>query len=154
MIRKAFFPGSFDPFTIGHFSLVNRALALAGEVIIGVGINEAKNLLLPADKRVAYIERVFAGEPRVRVVKYDGLTVDAARCEGAAFIIRGVRNNHDFEYERDIAEINRVLEGVETVLLFSEPALAYISSSMVREIFHFGRDINAYIPIPLEGDNF
>jgi len=151
MTRKAFFPGSFNPFTIGHLSLVNRALALADEVIIGVGINEAKNLLLPVNRRVAYIERVFANEPRVRVVKYDGLTVDAARHEGSAFIVRGVRNSHDFEYERDIAETNRMLEGVETVLLFSEPALAHISSSMVREISRFGRDISAYIPIPLEG---
>ena len=150
MIRRAFFPGSFDPFTIGHLSLVNRVFALADEVIIGVGVNEAKNSLLPIGRRVAYIERVFAGEPRVRVVKYDGLTVDAARREGAAFIIRGVRNGHDFEYERDIAETNRMLEGMETVLLFSEPALAHISSSMVREIFRFNRNIDAYIPITIE----
>ena len=151
MIRKAFFPGSFDPFTIGHLSLVNRALALVDEVIIGVGINDAKNSLLSADKRVDYIERVFEKEKRVRVVKYKGLTVDAARNEGAAFILRGLRNSNDFEFERNIAETNRMLEGVETILLFSEPALAHISSSMVRELFRFGRDIDAYIPTPLEG---
>ena len=151
MIRKVFFPGSFDPFTIGHLALVNRTLALVDEVIVGVGINEAKNSLLPVDKRTAYIERVFEKEKRVRVVKYEGLTVDAARNEGAAFILRGLRNSNDFEFERDVAEINRMLEGIETILLFSEPALVHISSSMVRELYRFGRNIDTYIPIPLEG---
>ena len=151
MIRKAFFPGSFDPFTIGHLSLVNRALALVDEVIIGIGVNEAKNSLLPVSRRVAYIEQVFKEEKRVRVVKYDELTVEAARNEGADFMLRGLRNSRDFEYEREIAETNRMLEGIETILLFSEPALAHISSSMVRELSRFGRNIDNYIPIPLEG---
>ena len=151
MIRKAFFPGSFDPFTIGHLSLVNRALALVDEVIIGVGVNESKNSLLSVSRRVAYIEQVFKEEKRVRVVKYNGLTVEAARNEGADFMLRGLRNSHDFEYEREIAETNRMLEGIETILLFSEPALAHISSSMVRELSRFGRNIDNYIPIPLEG---
>jgi len=147
---KALFPGSFDPFTIGHYSLVNRALTVADEVIVAVGVNETKGSLLTVDERVKYIERIYAGQERVRVVKYADLTVDVARREKAAFILRGVRNGVDFEYERMIAEVNRTLEGIETLLLFSEPALAHISSSMVREVSRFGREIDDYLPIPLK----
>ena len=149
---KALFPGSFDPFTIGHYSLVNRALTVVDEVIVAVGVNETKGSLLTVDERVKYIERIYAGQERVRVVKYADLTVDVARREKAAFILRGVRNGVDFEYERMIAEVNRTLEGIETLLLFSEPALAHISSSMVREVSRFGREIDDYLPIPLKKD--
>ena len=151
MIGKALFPGTFDPFTIGHYSLVNRALTIVEEVIVAIGVNESKNSLLSVDERVKYIERIYAGEKRIRVVKYADLTVDVVCREGAAFILRGVRNGVDFEYERMIAEVNRTLEGIETLLLFSEPALAHISSSMVREIYRFGREIDDYLPIPLKG---
>lgn len=150
MKRRALFPGSFDPFTIGHFSLVRRALTIVDEIIIAIGINESKKFFLPLEERVEYIERVFKDEPRVHVVVYDDLTVDVVRREKASFILRGVRNGVDFEYERMIAEVNRTIEGIETLLLFSEPGLAHISSSMVREIFRFGRDIDVFLPLPLK----
>lgn len=150
MIRRALFPGSFDPFTIGHYSLVQRALTMVDKVIVAVGINESKNFLLPLEERVNYIRRVFENEKRVRIVVYDDLTVDVARREKATFILRGVRNGVDFEYERMIAEVNRSIEGVETLLLYSEPDLAHVSSSMVREIYRFGRPIDRFLPLPLD----
>ena len=150
MKRRALFPGSFDPFTIGHFSLVRRALTIVDEIIIAIGINESKNSFLPLEKRVEYIKQVFKDESRVRVVTYDDLTVNVVRREQASFILRGVRNSVDFEYERMIAEVNRALEGIETLLLFSEPEFAHISSSMVREVACFDRNVDVFLPLPLK----
>ncbi|MDD6209011.1 MAG: pantetheine-phosphate adenylyltransferase [Bacteroidales bacterium] len=149
-MRRALFPGSFDPFTLGHYSLVRRALTMVDKVVIAVGINESKNFLLPFEERVNYIKRIFENEKRVKIVVYEDLTVDVARREKATFILRGVRNGVDFEYERMIAEVNRSIEGVETLLLYSEPDLAHISSSMVREIYRFGRPIDRFLPLPLD----
>ena len=150
MKRRALFPGSFDPFTIGHFSLVRRALTIVDEIIIAIGINESKNSFLPLEKRVEYIKQVFKDESRVRVVTYNDLTVNVVRREQASFILRGVRNSVDFEYERMIAEVNRALEGIETLLLFSEPEFAHISSSMVREVACFDRNVDVFLPLPLK----
>ena len=146
MKRRALFPGSFDPFTIGHFSLVRRALTIVDEIIIAIGINESKNSFLPLEKRVEYIKQVFKDESRVRVVTYNDLTVNVVRREQASFILRGVRNSVDFEYERMIAEVNRALEGIETLLLFSEPELAHVSSSMVREVARFDKNVDVFLP--------
>lgn len=144
--KIALFPGSFDPFTIGHHSLVERGLRCADEVIIAIGINEKKQPCFPLESRVAAIERLYAEEPRVRVITYGGLTVDVAEREGVSFILRGIRSVVDFEYEKAIADVNRQLTGIETLLLFTEPAYAHISSSVVRELYHFGRDIAPFLP--------
>ena len=146
-LKKAVFPGSFDPFTVGHDAIVRRALPLFDKIIIGVGVNVRKNYLYSADKRVADIAAVYAGEPKIEVKAYSDLLVDFAAREGARFIIKGVRSVKDFEYEREQADINLRIGGIETLLLFSEPQYQSISSSMVRELLHFGRDVSEFIPI-------
>ncbi len=146
MKRIAIFPGSFDPFTVGHASIVERGLPLFDEIIIGVGINENKRALLSPDERVRAISELYAEEPRIRVVAYNDLTIDLARREKAGFILRGLRSVKDFEYERDIANMNHRLAGVETVLLFTEPHYSSISSSVVRELIAFGKDVTDFLP--------
>ena len=145
-MKKAIFPGSFDPFTLGHHSIVKRTLAFMDEVIVGIGVNEGKQCLLPAEKRVVMIRELYADEPRVKVMAYSGLTVDFAQEQGAQFIVRGIRSVKDFEYEEGIADINKKLNGIETVFLFSEPELASVSSSVVRELLHYGKDISMFLP--------
>lgn len=145
--RIAVFPGSFNPFTVGHADIVARGLALFDRVIIAVGINTAKH----SDGGEALLEpirRLYAGDSRVEVASYSGLTVDFAAARGARFLLRGVRSVKDFEYERDMAEINRQLSGIESVLLFSKPDYAAVSSSVVRELRAFGRDVDIFLPKP------
>ncbi len=144
--RIAIFPGSFDPFTIGHQSIVARGLALVDELIIAIGINEKKQSCFPLEKRIEAIQRLYQDEPRVRVMIYNTLTVDFAQSVNAGFILRGIRSVTDFEYEKTIADVNRQLSGIETVLLFTEPQYAHISSSIVRELLHFGKDISSFLP--------
>ena len=144
--RIALFPGTFDPFTLGHQSLVKRVLTCADAVVIAIGINEKKQTYYTLEQRVSAIRALYAEEPRVKVITYSGLTVDVAQQEGACFILRGVRSVIDFEYERAIADVNRQLTGIETLLLFTEPAYAHISSSVVRELLHFGKDVSAFLP--------
>ena len=146
-MNTAVFPGSFDPFTVGHDAIVRRALPLFDKIIIGVGVNVRKKYLFSADKRVEDIARIYAGEPKIEVKAYSGLLADFARMEGAGFIIKGVRSVKDFEYEREQADINRMIGGVETLIMFSEPQYSSVSSSMVRELMHFGRDVSEFIPI-------
>lgn len=150
MKKRAIFPGTFDPFTIGHYSVMKRALTFMDEIIIGIGVNEKKRTYFPTDKRVRMIEKLYAGNPRVSVEAYDGLTVDFARMRDAKFIIRGIRTVHDFEYEETIADINRKLSGVETILLFTEPELTAISSTIVRELLHYGKDVTPFLPAELD----
>ncbi|MGM9798990.1 MAG: pantetheine-phosphate adenylyltransferase [Parabacteroides sp.] len=144
--RIALFPGTFDPFTLGHQSLVKRVLTCVDAVVIAIGINEKKQTYYTLEQRVSAIQRLYANEPRVKVITYSGLTVDAAQQEGASFILRGVRSVIDFEFEKSIADVNRQLTGLETLLLFTEPAYAHISSSVVRELLHFGKDVSAFVP--------
>ena len=148
MERIAIFPGSFDPFTVGHASVVRRALPLFDKIIIGVGINENKRALFPVEKRVETIRRIYSREPRISVYSYDTLTTDFARKMGARFILRGLRSVRDFEYERDIAEMNSQITGIETVLLFTEHQYACISSSAIRELISYGKDVSEYLPKP------
>ena len=145
-MRTAIFPGTFDPFTIGHDDLVRRALSLVDNIYIAIGINTGKRTMLSLEERMERITALYKDEPRIHVVSYDGLTTDFAQSIGAKFIIRGVRSAIDFEYERNIADVNRMLTGIDTVLLISEPQYAAISSSMVRELAHFGKDISPYLP--------
>lgn len=145
-MNKGLFVGSFDPFTIGHDSIVRRALPLFDHIIIGVGVNERKKYMLDAEERVMRIKRLYADEPKIEVKAYSDLTIDFARREQATYIIKGVRSVKDFEYEREQADVNRLLSGVETIFLYAEPQLSSISSTMVRELQHFGRDISKFLP--------
>ena len=126
--------------------MVHRALDIVDELYIAIGINTGKRTMLTLDERIERIAERYKDEPRVHVVSYEGLTTDFAQSVGAKFIIRGVRNTIDFEYERNIADVNRMLTGIDTILLISEPQHAAISSSMVRELSHFGKDVSAYLP--------
>ena len=145
-MRTAIFPGTFDPFTIGHDALVRRTLELVDELYIAIGINTEKRTMLSVEERIERIATLYKDEPNIRVVSYEGLTTDFAQSVGAKFIVRGVRNTIDFEYERNIADINRMLTGIDTILLISDHKFAAISSSMVRELAHFGKDISEYLP--------
>ena len=145
-MNKGLFVGSFDPFTIGHASIVRRALLLFDHINIGVGVNERKKCMLDAEERVRRIKRLYADNPKIEVKAYSDLTIDFARREQATYIIKGVRSVKDFEYEREQADVNRLLSGVETIFLYAEPQLSSISSTMVRELQHFGRDISEFLP--------
>lgn len=145
-MKIAIFPGSFDPFTIGHASIVERALPMFDHIVIGVGVNEHKRPLYTPQQRVEAISRIYAKEPKISVESYSDLTIDLARRTGAQFIVRGLRSVRDFEYERDVASMNQRLGGVETVMLFCEERYAYISSSVVRELIAFGKDVSDFLP--------
>ena len=149
-MRRAIFPGTFDPFTIGHYSVVKRALTFMDEIIIGIGINDSKRTWFPTAKRVEMVKKLYADEPRIRVEAYDNLTVDFAIQHDAGFIIRGIRTVRDFEYEETIADINRKLAGIETILLFTEPELTSVSSTIVRELLHYGKDVTPFLPEGLD----
>lgn len=138
--------GSFDPYTIGHDSLVKRALPLFDKIVIGVGYNERKKYMQATETRVETIRQIYKEEEKIEVKQYNDLTVDFARREGAEFIIKGVRSVKDFEYEREQADINRQLTGIETVLFFAEAGMESISSSVVRELTHFGKDVKRFLP--------
>lgn len=144
---KALFAGSFNPFTIGHESIVKRTLCFADEVVIAIGINNAKeNPETETEERIQTIRSYFTDEPRVTVLAYEGLTVDFARQMQADVMVRGVRSVKDFEYEREMADVNRKISGMETILLFSEPELSAVSSSIVRELKAHGKDISKFLP--------
>ncbi len=151
-MRKAIFPGSFNPFTIGHLDIVERGLTLFDEVVIAVGKNYDKQFSSSKDERASMLIDLFRREPRVSVEWMDGLTIDFAHRHDAQFILRSVRSLKDYEYERDMAEANRLLSAreygkpVETVLLFARPDLAYISSSLVRELKGYGRNVDDLLP--------
>lgn len=120
------------------------------EIIIGIGINDSKRTWFPTEKRVEMVKKLYADEPRVRVEAYDNLTVDFAIQHDAGFIIRGIRTVRDFEYEETIADINRKLAGIETILLFTEPELTSVSSTIVRELLHYGKDVTPFLPEGLD----
>ena len=145
-MKRAIFPGSFDPFTIGHYDIVLRGLQLFDEIIIGIGHNINKRDAFPLEERINAIQRAFNSEPRVQVMAYDGLTVDFAAEQQAQFILRGVRSVQDFEYERNIAEANKQLSGIETILLYTRPEYAHISSTLLRDLHSHGKDISQYLP--------
>ncbi|MBE6302314.1 MAG: pantetheine-phosphate adenylyltransferase [Bacteroidales bacterium] len=146
MKKTALFAGTFDPYTIGHHSIVKRAMAMFDKIIIAIGRNNAKASQTDAEKRVENIARIYADEPRVEVVTYEGLTADFAREQGACCLLRGVRSVKDFEYERDLADLNREISGIETIILPCEPQYAAISSSAVRELMSYGKDVSKFLP--------
>ncbi len=147
MIKLAVFSGSFDPFTIGHKNIVDRALqSVADEVIVAIGINYEKKYMFSLEERLQAIREVYKDEPRVRVETYEGLTTDFAKRVGASFLLRGVRSVKDYEFERDMAEVNRRLTGIETVLLFTDSEYACVSSSIVRELLSYHQDVKDLLP--------
>lgn len=149
-MKKAIFPGSFDPFTIGHYDIVNRGLKLFDEIVISIGRNSTKKETFPIREREEAIRKIFKDEPRISVQIYDCLTVDFAREVGAEFILRGVRCVQDFEYERNMAEANKELGGIETILLYTRPEYAHISSTLVRDLYSYNKDVSAYVPNKLK----
>ena len=143
---RAIFPGTFDPFTVGHESVVRRALTFVDELVIGIGVNDNKRSHYDVERRLQTIRSYYRNEPRVQVEAYTDLTIDFARRVDAQLIIRGIRTVKDFEYEETIADINRKLTGIETILLFTEPELTAVSSTIVRELLKYGKDVSQFLP--------
>lgn len=145
-MKTGLFTGSFDPFTIGHQSIVARVLPLFDKIVIGVGVNERKKYMYSAEVRVKEIAELYADNPKVEVRAFNDLAVDFAHREGAWFFVKGVRSVKDFEYEREQADVNRMMGGIETLLVFAEPQHASVSSSLVRELIHFGKNAGMFLP--------
>ena len=146
-MKKAVFPGSFDPITAGHVDLVRRALPLFDEVVVAIGVNSHKRTLYELATRLGWIRETFADEPRVSVDTFEGLTAHYAGRIGADYLLRGLRNASDFDYEKTISQLNAIVgEGLETVFLISQPAYSHISSTIVREIIKGGGAAGAFVP--------
>ncbi len=145
-MKRALFPGSFDPFTVGHLDIVERGIKIFDEIIVGIGINSEKKYMFSLEERLAFIKACFEHESRVRVETYEGLTINFCQEIEADFILRGVRNNGDFEFEKAIARTNRHMSEIETVFLLTSAETSYISSSIVREIIRNNGDYSTFIP--------
>ena len=150
--RIALFPGTFDPFTKGHESLVKRGLTLMDAIVIAIGVNDSTISFFSLEKRIEMISELYLDNHRVSVESYNTLTVDFATKVGANYILRGVRSVIDFEYEKSIADMNRIISNIETFVLFTEPSLSHISSSVVRELMQYGHDVSEFIPKGLKID--
>jgi pantetheine-phosphate adenylyltransferase len=148
MKTKGLFPGSFDPFTKGHEAVVKKSLTLFDEVVIGVGINSKKQHMFDLDKRIKHIEHLFADEPRVQVLTFQKLTVDFCKDIHANFIIRGLRDSKDFQYEKSIAHMNFSISGIETVFFLTDQAFSAVNSSIIREIYQNGGPIESFVTEP------
>lgn len=145
-MKIAVFPGSFDPITLGHYDIIKRGVSLFDKVIIAIGVNAEKKYMFPLEERKRFIEEAFANEPKVEVVTYQGLTIDLCQKVGAQFILRGLRNPADFEFEKAIAHTNRELSKIETVFLLTAAKTSYISSSIVRDVLRNGGDYTILVP--------
>lgn len=145
-MRKAIFPGSFDPFTLGHLDILKRSLPLFDEIVVGVGNNIEKKTMFSIDQRIAFIKNCFLKEQKIKVKSYNGLTIDFCKEIGANFIVRGIRNNGDFEFEKAIARTNRKLSKIETVFLLTSAKTSFISSSIVRELILNKGDFKLLVP--------
>ena len=152
-MTTAIFAGSFDPFTIGHEAIVRRTLTFMDEVVVAIVSNPDKHALFPVEERVRMISELYKDEPRVKVISFAGATPDIAIEVGANAIVRGVRSVKDFEYEENLAFIYKKMCGVETILLYTDPELACVSSSIVREMIKFGKDPSEFVPFPLNIDD-
>ncbi|PRP65710.1 pantetheine-phosphate adenylyltransferase [Nonlabens agnitus] len=149
-MRRAVFPGSFDPITLGHSDIINRGLNLFDEIIIAIGINADKKYMFELDQRVAFIKELYKNEPKIKVMTYSGLTVDFCKKHEANFILRGLRNPADFEFEKAIGHTNRLLSEIETVFLLTSVRTSYISSSIVRDVMRNNGDYKLLVPNTVE----
>lgn len=145
-MRRAVFPGTFDPITLGHVDIIKRALPLFDKLIIAIGVNADKKTMFSLDERIKFIEDVFKNESRIKVKSYTGLTANFCKNEKAQFIVRGLRNSIDFAYEQSIAQANAKVNGVDSIFLISSPEYSHISSSIVRDIARHGGDYQDLIP--------
>ncbi|TDI68632.1 MAG: pantetheine-phosphate adenylyltransferase [Bacteroidetes bacterium] len=145
-MKRAVFPGSFDPITLGHVDIIRRASPLFDEIIIAIGVNTTKKYMWTQDERKAFIETTFAEFPNIKVKTFEGLTADFCKAEGAEYILRGLRNTTDFNYEQSIAQANDKVNGVDSVFLICSPEYSHISSSIVRDIARNGGNIESLVP--------
>ena len=145
-MRRAIFPGSFDPITLGHVDIINRALPLFDEIIIAIGINSDKSYMFSLEDRIKFIQENYVNEPKIKVETYTGLTIDFCKKINVDFILRGLRNPADFEFEKAIAQTNRKLSNIETVFLLTSASTSFISSSIVRDIIRNGGNASGFVP--------
>ncbi len=145
-MKIAVFPGSFDPITLGHYDIIKRGIGLFDKIIVAIGVNAEKKYMFPLEQRRQFIEDAFANEPKVEVMTYEGLTIDLCNKVGAQYILRGLRNPADFEFEKAIAHTNRELSQIETVFLLTAARTSYISSSIVRDVLRNGGDYTILVP--------
>lgn len=145
-MKRAIFPGSFDPITLGHYDIIKRGISLFDELIIAIGVNTDKKYMFSLEKRIKFVTEAFKDESRIKVVSYKGLTIDFAKEMDADFILRGLRNPADFEFEKAIAHTNRRLSEIETVFLLTSSGKSYISSSIVRDVIRNGGDYSLLVP--------
>ena len=145
-MKKAVFPGSFDPLTLGHCDIINKSLNLFDEIVLAIGVNSTKESMFSIDQRKKFIHDEFINEEKIKILTYEGLTVDFCKSINADFIVRGLRNPADFEFEKTIAQTNKKLTGIETVFFLTSPETAYISSSIVREIIANNGEYTKLVP--------
>lgn len=149
-MRKAVFPGSFDPITIGHLEIIKRGLPLFDEIVVAVGVNSQKKSLFSLNQRIEWLEKVFADEPKISIDSFEGLTVHFCKKIGARYLVRGLRNSSDFDYEKTISQLNQIVgDRIETLFFISQPAYSHISSTIVREIIKGGGDASPFLPDPI-----
>jgi pantetheine-phosphate adenylyltransferase len=148
-MKKAVFPGSFDPITLGHYDIIQRGLSLFDHLVVAIGENSEKGYRFSLEQRLAFLQKAFGDEPRIEITTYSGLTVDFCKSIDAQFILRGLRNPADFEFEKAIAHTNRTLSKIETVFLLTASDKAFISSSIVRDVLKHNGDISALVPQPV-----
>ena len=145
-MKRLFFPGCFDPITLGHLDIINRASIMSDELIIGIGENSDKKCLYTLEERINFISKSISSKSNVKIISYRGLTSDFCRVKKVSAIVRGIRSANDFEYEKNIAEINRKLSGIETLFFLSDPKYSFISSSIVRELIFNRGDYSLFVP--------
>ncbi len=145
-MKRAVFPGSFDPITLGHVDIIERGLELFDEIVVAIGVNAGKQYMWSLEERLSFIRKTFADNPKIKVATYEGLTVDFCKDLNAKFLLRGLRNSLDFSYEKSIAQTNELMGGIESVFIISSPNASHISSTIVRDIARYGGDIRSLVP--------